>query len=299
VREVHDDEYQRRRAAHESRVDALVRDHLERRRSGVRHPVEDFLFTYYSQRPSAMRLWHPGVGACVVGRGAADFEGRPGYVVDGGRAAVDPAAVAARQPSIRWIRDLLAGTASRPPVFGCFGLHEWAMVYRQPHAAVRHARHPLRLGSGGTDAVVEAHRIACTHFDAFRFFAEPARRLNVVRPTREAQAATDQPGCLHANMDLYKWSYKLAPLVASELSVDCFELARDIRRVDMQASPYDLSGLGVEPIAIETAAGKAEYAQHQRGFAARAAPLRDQLIEVCDSALTVTAMRPPTRIGST
>jgi hypothetical protein len=298
VREVHDDEYRHHRAAHESRVDALVRGHLERRRTGARHPVEDFLFTYYSQRPSAMRLWHPGVGACVLGRGAADFAERAGYVVDGHRATADSAAVAAREPSIRWIRDLLAGTASRPPAFGCFGLHEWAMVYRQPHAAVRHARYPLRLGSRGTDAVVESHRIACTHFDAFRFFAEPARRLNVVMPTRDGQAATDQPGCLHANMDLYKWSYKLAPLVASELSIDCFELARDIRRVDMQASPYDLSGLGVEPIAIETAAGKAEYARQQRAFAERAAALRDRLTEVCDSALAIAAMRPPAHIRS-
>jgi hypothetical protein len=193
--------------------------------------------------------------------------------------------VAVRLRSIRWTRELLAGVASRPPMLGCFGLHEWAMVYGQEPGSVRHPAYPLRLGARQADAVVDSHRIACTHFDAYRFFSDPARPLNTVRPTRETQAAYDQPGCLHATMDLYKWAYKLTPLVASELIADCFELARDVRQVDMQASPYDLRALGVAPIAIETAAGKAEYMQRQRDFAERAAPLRARLIEVCDLAV--------------
>jgi hypothetical protein len=284
VREVYDDEYRRRRADHEERVDALLQQHLERQRTRTSHPVDDFLFTYYSHRPAALRLWHPGVRAVVVGASAADFADRRGYVVDSARAAVDPQAVKARLESIRWIRGMLAGTASRLPTLGCFGLHEWAMVYRQDPDDVRHARYPLRLGSRGTDDVVEAHRITCTHFDAFRFFTGPARPLNTVQPTREAQPAHDQPGCLHANMDVYKWSYKLTPLVESELVIDCFELARDIRQVDMQASPYDLSALGVDPIPIETVAGKAEYVRRQREFTDLAAPLRARLVEACDAA---------------
>ena len=36
-----------------------------RRRSGVKHPVHDFLFTYYSQRPAALRRWHPGWGVAL------------------------------------------------------------------------------------------------------------------------------------------------------------------------------------------------------------------------------------------
>jgi hypothetical protein len=275
-------------------VDDLMRSHLDRRRTGDAHPVDDFLFTYYSHRPSALRSWHPGVGACVVGSGAADFAGRRGYVVADGRAAVDANAARRRIESVGWIRRVLSGAASRPPALGCFGLHEWAMVYRQPADAVRHARYPLRLGSAGTDAVVESHRIGCTHFDAFRFFTGPARPLNVVQPTRAAQPSNDQPGCLHANMDLYKWAYKLTPLVASELVADCFELARDIREVDMQASPYDLSSLGVEPIAVETAAGKAEYVRRQRAFAARAAPLRARLIDICDAARALAEHQDPT-----
>jgi hypothetical protein len=291
VHEVGDDEYRRRRAAHEERVDVLVSAHQTRRRSCAKHPVDDFLFTYYSYRPRALRTWHPGIGVAVVGAGAADFAGRTGYVVEADRAFADPAAIDARRESIGWIRGLLAATAGREPTLACFGLHEWAMVYRQPQDSLRHARYPLRLGSSGTDAVVESHRVGCTHFDAFRFFSDPARPLNLVQLTRDAQPTNEQPGCLHANMDLYKWAYKLTPLVVAELVADCFELARDIRVVDMRAAPYDLRALGVEPIAIETAGGKAEYVRLQREFAERAAPLRARLIEVCDDALELVGAR--------
>ncbi len=86
-------------------------------------------------------------------------------------------------------------------------------------------------------------------------------------------------------MDLYKWAGKLMPFAPSALVLDCFELARDIRTLDMRASPYDLSALGYEAIAIETPTGKAEYAAAQRAFAQRARPLRRQLIALCDDLL--------------
>jgi hypothetical protein len=83
-------------------------------------------------------------------------------------------------------------------------------------------------------------------------------------------------------MDLYKWAFKLAPFSPAELIADCFELARDIREVDMRASPYDLRALGFAPIAIETSEGRTEYERHQRNFAARGEPLRARLIGLCD-----------------
>ena len=70
------------------------------------------------------------------------------------------------------VRAMLQRTAARPGQFGCFGLHEWAMVYRTPEH--RHAV-PLRLGQAGTDAVVEQGELCCTHIDAFRFFTPEAR----------------------------------------------------------------------------------------------------------------------------
>jgi hypothetical protein len=99
----------------------------------------------------------------------------------------------------------------------------------------------------------------------------------------------EQSGCLHANMDLYKWSYKFAPWIPAELMADCFSLAREIRVVDMRASPYDLSKLGYAPIRIETSDGRTEYEAAQRRFAAAALPLRRRLIEVFDCLAAVHA----------
>jgi hypothetical protein len=194
--------------------------------------------------------------------------------------------LADRGEGVRWLDDLLRRTAARPAHLGCLGLHEWAMVYRQ-----REHRHelPLRLGQAGTDAVVEAHPIRCSHFDAFRFFTEPARPLNRLQPERATQPDLEQPGCLHANMDLLKTALKLGPACPGELLLDCFELARDIRLLDMQASPYDVTSLGHAPVAIETAAGRAEYVARQREFSERAAPLRDRLLGVTTALLAADA----------
>jgi hypothetical protein len=157
------------------------------------------------------------------------------------------------------------------------------MLYRS--AEVRHAAWPLRLGAAGTDAVVEALPVRCTHHDAFRFFTADARPRNALQPTRSDQLALEQPGCLHATMDLYKWAYKLDPATPSELVADCLELAVEVREWDMRASPYDLTALGYEPVRIETPAGRAEYAAAQARFAARAAQLRQRLTGLCDTLL--------------
>jgi hypothetical protein len=273
------------RERHERRVEPWVRPHLERRRTGTPHPVEDFLFTYYSYRPAALRRWHPGFGTALAG--ADELLGLKGYAAAGGAVGVTADHVRGRRALVETVRTLLAATEGRTPHFGCFGMHEWAMVYRLDPEQVRHAAWPLRLGPDGTDRVVESHRIACSHFDAFRFFTEPARPLNTLTPAAGDRPAFEQPGCLHAGMDLYKHAFRLSPMVGSELVADCFELARDIRVLDMRASPYDLSALGHPPVRVETAEGKQEYAEAQRGFAHRAAPLRRRLLAECDRLLAV------------
>jgi hypothetical protein len=270
-------DWQARRSAHVARVRTWTDPLRERRSSGTRHPVLDFLFTYYSHRPSRLVRWHPGPG--VVLAGASSYLRWPAYEEVPGGVTLGPVP-AARLPTVRFVRSLLSASAARPPWLGCFGLHEWAMVYRS--ADVRHADWPLRLGPAGTDRVVESMPVRCTHFDAFRFFTRPARPLNSVQPTRADQVELEQPGCLHTGMDLYKWAYKLDPYVPSELVADCFALAHDIRVLDMCASPYDLGALGYAPVRIETAAGRAEYARQQASFAERAAPLRARLIELCE-----------------
>jgi hypothetical protein len=166
----------------------------------------------------------------------------------------------------------------------CFGLHEWAMVYRTPQ--LRHDKVPLRLGTAATDAVVESMPLRCSHFDAFRFFTDAAVPRNDRQLSREQQIDTEQPGCIHAAMDTYKWAYKLGPLVPSELVMDALDLAADARALDMCASPYDLKRYGFEPIAIETPAGRAEYVRAQQRIAERAAPLRVTLANRCELLLT-------------
>lgn len=85
--------------------------------------------------------------------------------------------------------------------------------------------------------------------------------------------------CLHAGMDIYKWTMKLGPLVPGELLLDTFDLALDIGRVDMQASPYDVSEYGLPPVKIETPEGKSEYAAMQRGFMERGNALRVRVLD--------------------
>lgn len=82
--------------------------------------------------------------------------------------------------------------------------------------------------------------------------------------------------------DLYKWCYKLGPLVDSELLVACLELAAAARELDMRASPYDLRRFGFDPIRIEEPSGRAEYVRCQGEIAARAAPLRLALLSRCE-----------------
>jgi hypothetical protein len=270
-----------REAAHHDRVDAALTGHRARSAAGARHPVEDFLFTYYSYRPAQLRRWHPGAGVLLAGAAARErLSWREHAAVDGAVGLDVAAFLARRGESVRRTHDLLRATASRPPQLGCFGLHEWAMVYRSSPAEIRHGGLPLRLGGAGTDAVVEAQRLRCSHFDAFRFFTPAAVPRNDVHPTREAQRVLEQPGCLHATMDLYKWAYKLQPFVPSDLVMDCFELARDVRVLDMRASPYDLADLGYQPVPVETADGRATYVAAQRSFAERGGQLRARLIDV-------------------
>ncbi len=266
-----------RQEAHHARVDEWIGPHLQRARLAEKHPVHDFLFTYYSHRPAQLRRWHPGVGVTLTGD--APHRDWTDYRTDHTGVGVDLDRVLNRRSgAITHLIGLLRATAARRPQFGCFGLHEWAMVYRADE--IRHESFPLRLPREELAAVVEAAPLRCTHYDAFRFFTPAAAPRNVLQLTREAMPEHEQGGCLHTNMDLYKIAYKLTPLIPSELVGDCFALARDIRELDMRASPYDLADLGVLPVPIETDEGRQTYAAAQRVFADRAAALRGALLNV-------------------
>ncbi|MCP1387018.1 3-methyladenine DNA glycosylase [Corynebacterium sp. TA-R-1] len=264
-------------AAHVARAERWTVPHLERRTRGTSHPVWDLLFDYYPVRASHLTRWHPGLGAALADASATRHKDLPFYTVgaDGAVALDTEAFLAKRGRDMERIAGLLEATASRQPHFDCFGMHEWAMVYRAD--APRHDL-PLRLGREGTDAVVEKHQLRCSHFDAYRFFTPAAVPLNLTVLDRETQAEHDQPGCVHVAMDLYKWAAKMGPVVPGELLLDTFELATRARTLDMEASPYDCTSLGFGVVAVETPEGKAEYVARQRALAADAAPIRGQLI---------------------
>lgn len=181
-----------RAVEHETRARAFGEPFVDRRMKGKKHPIEDFLFTYYTQKPGQLYRWHPGMAVVLVGheareRGTWKFyrsvqtSSGPGYEFDA------QAFGQARARAIEFARIILAGTAQRPGNFSCFGLHEWAMAYKSEANGIRHEYLPLRLGAQGTDEVVETHKIRCTHFDAFRFYTPQAIDLNEVQPTRETQ----------------------------------------------------------------------------------------------------------------
>jgi hypothetical protein len=181
-----------------------------------------------------------------------------------------------RFSSLEWLIDLQKGILNRPMAFGCFGLHEWAMVYRSEE--VRHGQVPLRMKPSEIAAFVDSQQIVCSHFDAFRFFTEEARPLNKLQPTSENRQLNEQGGCIHVNMDLYKWAYKFYPWISTDIIAEAFLLAYETRKVDMQASPYDLKANGLDPIKIETPEGRAQYVQKQHEIATKAQIIREKLL---------------------
>jgi hypothetical protein len=262
-----------------------------RRRSGQRHPVEDFLFDYYSLRPSHLARWQPGLAVVLLDGDSwlqkSGYRLRPDIAL--GAVAVDPGCFSTgefgtRRQGVQVIARVLRSTRQRPPSFGCFGLHEWAMVYRSDPAEHRHSQVDLRVAPVVVERTVTDVGLRCTHYDAYRFFTSAAVPLNSEQLSRGDQHRHEQPGCIHAGMDLYKWAYKLGPLVSSELLLDCFDHARDARTVDMRASPYDLREWGYDPIAVETTSGRQEYVAEQRRLARAATVLRERLIAVVDQA---------------
>jgi len=271
-----------RKEHHERVLREILDPYLEKRSKHEKDPVLDFLFEYYKFRPSHLLRWSPGIGI------ALKHEGNTGQLpevseltVDDTTAFLDPAHFPEKRlRGAQWIRDLLVKTNHSKPFFGCFGMHEWAMVYRAE--GVRHSQVPLRFSDNRIAEIVESRPVLCTHFDAFRFFTDAARPLNKHNLTRETSQETEQPGCIHSNMDIYKWAYKLYPWISSDLIREAFLLSVEARTIDMKASPYNLRDRGLEPIKIETEEGRKIYLKHQTEIWKRGLPVRQKLIDAYD-----------------
>jgi len=264
---------------HRDRTESWVAGRQERRRRGATHPVDDFLFEYYPYSVSHLQTWHPGYGVELLGspQQVRAFLDHRDYRPTSGGATANISTLARHDTRLRLVARILRETLHRPMQLGCFGMHEWAMVYELPPNEVRH-EYGLRIPPREIAQTVQGIGLRCTHIDAFRFFTDTAKPLNAVEPTRATQPDLEQPGCLHANMDLYKYAMWFRPFIASERIADMFELARQFRDLDMRAAPYDLSSLGYEPIELETAQGRRIYAREQRRLGDRAQMRRRELL---------------------
>lgn len=280
-------DWTQRARAHAERVGPQADAFLDRRSRGLKHPVNDFLFTYYSFAPTKLKQWVPALGESLAIDDQA-LANHPWldtrlFVRQNDELQLDPSLIDAqtrRQAS--FIVELCRRILDRPPRLRCFGLHEWAMVYHLDEQEVRHNGYRLRMPPEDLAQFVESQSIVCSHFDAFRFFTPDARPLNTLQPTLETRLDNEQGACLHANMDLYKWATKLWPWSGSDLIGDCFMLAMEGRDLDMRASPYDLADIGYEPVCIETESGRRQYQIEQQQLAERAVPVRERLRELCE-----------------
>jgi hypothetical protein len=282
--------WQAAREAYLARVRPWAEERLMRMSCRQKHPVYDFLFEYYSFRPAHLLRWTPGFGFILEGATRTDADWSDLIACDRGLSLPASAFPHHRVSYLEWAVAYLTATLDREPSFTCLGLHEWAMVYRDPN--VRHPYVPFRLTRAETDAFVESQSLHCSHFDAFRFFTPMAVPRNRWELSRATSTERDQSGCLHVNMDLYRFAYKIAPFCPSALVADAFDLARQAREVDMRASPYDLGSYGFSPVKIETPDGRAEYAELQRALNQSGQPIRSKLLGVYQELLDELKSKP-------
>ena len=273
---------------HRERAERWTLPYRKRRASGQMHPIYDFLFIYYRNKPSHLEAWHPGKGVSLEEAPVGETFKGAYYCFKNGCTSLDPSRMKkTTRHRLEMALLLCQNVSARPATFGCFGMHEWAMVYQgDKESEVRHAeRLPLRLSQDATDAFVRSRPIQCSHFDAFRFFSPDAKDFNRNHPSKDTRLDNEQCGCLHTNMDLYKLASQCMPWIGSELLWKCFECALTARQLDMRASPYDCTSLGFEPIKVETSAGKLEYELQQRALSESARPLREELIRRLENIL--------------
>lgn len=272
-----------RAKAHEALVSPLADAFIKRRGLSIIHPVHDFLFIYYRFSPAKLKQWIPSFEESLEMTTTLQEEfpwlNEYWFKMDGNILSSNTERI---HDNIRglaaFVAELCENILQRTPRFGCFGLHEWAMVYKLSPEELRYKDRPLRLSSEDLARFVESQNLCCSHYDAFRFFTEEARPLNTLKPVLETRLQLEQAGCVHANMDLYKWSIKLWPWIGSDFLAKVFFLAVQARELDMRASPYDLTGDGYLPICIETEEGRKQYQKEQQQLTAQSTELRQELL---------------------
>ncbi|MCZ6673955.1 MAG: 3-methyladenine DNA glycosylase [Verrucomicrobia bacterium] len=280
------EEWEVMESVHAAKIQPWVDAFRERRKRGLKHPVHDFLFEYYQCKRKLLTDWHPAPGMVLKGESAMRFLKDDSFSRNEEGVFLDPGKIDDTLESrISWITQLIDSARIRRTSFHCYGLHEWAMVYKSN--CIRHQDTPLRLSTEEIERVIEAQTLRCTHYDAFRFFTDSAKPRNTLQPKPDDRGQNEQFGCVHFNMDLFKWCYKLSPWISSELTLECFFLAVEARELDMRASPYDLNAFGYEPIPIETADGRIAYQSGQKEIANKGRSLAARFLEECRMVLNM------------
>lgn len=259
---------------------------VKRRSLRQKHPVQDFLFTYYNCSPLKLKQWVPALNESLEfsSQHQDDYNWLKEYwfKLEQNSLSLDQSRISAHTFGLAaFVLNLCNQILTRPSRFGCFGLHEWAMVYKSSPEQIRHNGYRLRLSTEELASFVESQTICCTHYDAYRFFTKDAYPLNTLNPRLETRLEMEQGGCLHANMDVYKWATKLWPWIGSEFIAKAFFLALEGRELDMRASPYDLTDDGYAPLRIETEEGRKQYQKEQQLYSEKTIPLRKELAEFC------------------
>ena len=91
-----------RAEAHRARIAAFTDPIVELHHRGEKHPVHDFLFSYYSLTPGALQRWHPGAGVVLArsaGEGTLPDQQVPDDVTPVG-------ATAAERAGVTWVIEL-------------------------------------------------------------------------------------------------------------------------------------------------------------------------------------------------
>ena len=283
------EEWVSRRRAHRAKFEPRILEQVARRERGRPDPTMDFLFQYYGFPSGRFLRWTPGFGVLLEGAPAEKLLEDDRYRLHRDGVYLDLERLRPRERSLRWIHQLLEATAARPPFFGCHGLHEWALVHE---SELLHPSFPLRVDREAIAAHLEHAGVRCTHYDAFRFFSSASKALADHQLTDESMLTHEQPGCLHTNMDLYRWASKIAPWGPSELIGRALELAWEARRFDSAASPYDLSSTGLGPCRVETPEGKRDFVAAQERIWMTSIGIRADLIAEIEHILFWISERP-------
>ncbi len=287
-------EWKERSKQHEKLVSKIPNSFLANRSVHKKHPVYDFLFTYYTFSPTKLKQWTPSIEESLEVNDKIPTYFTP-YWFEVKNNTLQLNRNRLRDETFKlasFVKNLCQTIIERPPRFGCFGLHEWAMVYKQSQGELRHEL-KLRLTEEELASFVEKQTLCCTHYDAYRFFTPQALPLNLFQPTLETRLQNEQAGCVHANMDLYKWGASLWPWIGADFIGKAFLLTVEGRELDMRASPYDLKEYGFDPICIETEKGRKEYQELQLNYSKKVAPLRQQLHDFCKYLVGLEKVRVP------